>query len=155
MNRAERRRQERERGKKKTRLPAPLYLANKTAQQMAEATGAKIESINAWADIQREEIATELCKEFNDKLYTAENYITLANLLITIKSLNKTWGFTKSIQRFMENWNIAKEEVTRQGIEKTMIQVNREYGLDLEFDSFDIENFIKECEEKENERNQD
>ena len=50
----------------------------------------------------------------------------------------KTWGFTKSNQRFLENLNAAKEYIEEVGIEKAYQEAKETMGIELEFDSMNI-----------------
>ena len=49
-----------------------------------------------------------------------------------------TWGYTKANQRFLENLNPAKEYLERNGVEKVYKELNEQMGIELEFDSMDI-----------------
>ena len=62
----------------------------------------------------------------------------MANILITLVAIKMTWGYTKANQRLLENYNAATEYVSRNGIEKTYQELQKQMGIELEFDSMDI-----------------
>lgn len=89
MNRAERRRQQK--AAEKTRLNAPYNFSNLSLEQISKATGARVESLKLYL-MQREEemrkelykeISEELISESQEKLWKAEDYIAVANVLIS------------------------------------------------------------------------
>lgn len=144
MNRAERRRQQK--ATEKTRLNAPYNFSNFSLEQISKATGARVESLKLYL-MQREEemrkelykeISEELVSESQEKLWKAEDYIAVANVLISLFTIKKTWGFTKANQRFLENLNSAMEYVEKIGVEKAYQEVKETMGIELEFDSMDI-----------------
>nr|DAP77518.1 MAG TPA: hypothetical protein [Caudoviricetes sp.] len=144
MNRAERRRQQK--AAEKTCLNAPYNFSNFSLEQISKATGARVESLKLYL-MQREdemrkelhkEISEELISESQEKLWKAEDYIAVANVLISLFAIKKTWGFTKSNQRFLENLNSAKEHIEEVGIEKAYQEAKETMGIKIEFDSINI-----------------
>ena len=133
MNRAERRRQQK--ASEKTRLNAPYNFSNFKLEQISKATGARVETLKLYLmqreDEMRKEISEELIKELQEKLWKAEDYIAVANVLISLFAIKKTWRFTKSNQRFLEHI----EEV---GIEKAYQEAKETMGIKIEFDSINI-----------------
>lgn len=122
-------------------------------EKLANNIGLKVKQLEDWAAITEQEMHQKMfkdfCTEFNDRLYEAEGYVSLANIIISCIAIHMTWGYTKSISRFISNVNPAKEYVKRIGVRKALEQVRKEYDLDFEFDDFDIEDFIKRAEEAE------
>ena len=92
----------------KNSIPAPLNVTNFTMEQISRQTGVKIESLKAYLNAREQEIKEQLIKESQEKLWKAEDYIAVANILISVIAIKKAWGFKK------------------------------EMGLQIEFDSFDI-----------------
>ncbi len=144
MNRAERRRQQK--ATEKTRLNAPYNFSNFSLEQISKVTGARVESLKLYL-MQREEemrkelykeISEELVSESQEKLWKAEDYIAVANVLISLFAIKKTWKFTKSNQRFLENLNSAMEYVEKIGVEKAYQEAKETMGIELEFDSVNI-----------------
>lgn len=145
MNRAERRRQQK--ASEKTRLKAPYNFSNFSMEQISKVTGARVESLKLYLmqredemrkEIMRKEISEELISESQEKLWKAEDYIAVANVLISLFAIKKTWGFTKSNQRFLESLNSAKEHIEEVGIEKAYQEAKETMGIKLEFDSINI-----------------
>lgn len=122
----------------KSSIPAPLNVTNFTMEQISRQTGARIESLKAYLNAREQEIKEQLIKESQEKLWKAEDYIAVANVLISLFAIKKTWGFTKSNQRFLENINSAKEHIEEVGIEKAYQEVKETMGIKLEFDSINI-----------------
>ena len=191
--RAEKRRQEREQAKKIRRyLRPPMYIGNKSTEELAADLGLKKEELEEWTEMRSRELEElyqkrynalvdeyneslkkgneqynrnlrqfekDLKKEFsereeamitafNRKLLESENYICLINILIAIMTVHNTWGYTKAIGRYLDNWNETNDELKKTGARKMLEKVNEDFGLDLAFDSFEIEEFIKKCEKK-------
>ena len=136
MNRAERRRQQK--ATEKTRLSAPYNFSNLSLEQISKVTGARIESLKLYLEQREDEMREALIKESQEKLWKAEDYIAVANVLISLFAIKKTWGFTKSNQRFLENLNSAKEYIEEVGIEKAYQKAKETMEIELEFDSMDI-----------------
>lgn len=136
MNRAERRRQQK--AAEKSRNPIPYNFSNYSLEQISKTTGARIETLKLYLKQREDEMREELIKESQEKLWKAENYIAVANVLISLFAIKKTWGFTKSNQRFLENLNSAKEHIEEVGIEKAYQEVKETMGIKLEFDSINI-----------------
>ena len=140
MNRAERRRQQK--ASEKAFLNAPYNFSNFSLEQISKVTGARVESLKLYLmqreDEMRKEISEELISESQEKLWKAEDYIAVANVLISLFAIKKTWGFTKSNQRFLENLNSAKEYIEEVGIEKAYQEAKETMGIKLEFDSINI-----------------
>lgn len=136
MNRAERRRQQK--AAEKTRLNAPYNFSNFSLEQISKATGARVESLKLYLIQREDEMREALIKKSQEKLWKAEDYIAVANVLISLFAIKKTWGFTKSNQRFLENLNSAKEYIEEIGIEKAYQEAKETMEIELEFDSVDI-----------------
>lgn len=93
-----------------------------------------------------EDIMKDLIKDFNEQSYKAENWICLVNILITCLAIHKAWGYKAGIKKFLDRWNDAKAELNSLGVKAAMERVNS-FGLDFDFDSFEVEDFIRECAE--------
>lgn len=133
MNRAERRRQQK--AAEKSRDPIPYNFSNYSLEQISKTTGARVETLKLYLkqreDEIRKEISEELISESQEKLWKAEDYIAVANVLISLFAIKKTWGFTKSNQRFLENLNSAKEHIEEVGIEKHTRKQKKQWELNL------------------------
>ena len=135
MNRAERRRQQK--ASEKTHINAPYNFSNFSLEQISKVTGARVESLKLYLmqreDEMRKEISEKLISESQKKLWKAEDYIAVANVLISLFAIKKTWGFTKS-----NHLNSAKEHIEEVGIEKAYQEAKETMGIKLEFDSINI-----------------
>lgn len=133
----------------KSQIPAPMNPAGFTMEQISKNTGVRMESLKAYLNareqemreelaIESEKIRKELIKESQEKLLKAEDYIAVANIMISLIAIKKTWGFKKSNQRFIDNVNIAKDYLEKVGIEAAYKEIKDEMELTFEFDSIDI-----------------
>lgn len=136
MNRAERRRLEKQEAK--NTFPAPVNASNYSMEQLSSVTGVRIQSLMAWKDAREAEMLEGFTKEFQEKLFKAEDYIAVANILISLLAIKMTWGFTKANQRFIDNINPATEYLNRNGVQKVYRELSEQMGINLEFDSMDI-----------------
>ena len=136
MNRAERRRQQK--AAEKSRNPIPYNFSNYSLEQISKTTGARVETLKLYLKQREDEMREELIKESQEKLWKAEDYIAVANVLISLFAIKKTWKFTKANQRFLENLNSAMEYVEKIGVEKAYQEAKETMGIELEFDSMDI-----------------
>lgn len=117
---------------------APLNVSNFTTQQMANITGAKVDSLKFWCATREKEYENFYAEQAREKLLKAEDYIAVANVLISLLAIKMTWGFTKANQKFLENLNPAKEYLERNGVEKVYQELHKQMGIELLFDSMDI-----------------
>lgn len=140
MNRAERRRMQKQ-AVKNNRV-VPLMVVNQTDEQVAAQTGVKITQLKSYLSAREEEIKKAAVLEAQEKLWKAEDYIAVANILISIyaiKMSRKNREHTKDlINRMLENLNPAREYVDRVGIQKAYEQAHEDFGIELEFDSMDM-----------------
>lgn len=136
MNRAERRRQQKV--AEKSRIPIPYTFSNFSLEQISKTTGARVETLKLYLKQREDEMRKELIKESQEKLWKAEDYIAVANILISLYAIKMTWGFTKANQRFLDNMNSAKEYVERVGVEQAYKECHNLMDINIGFDSFDI-----------------
>jgi hypothetical protein len=122
----------------KNSIPAPLNVTNFTMEQISRQTGVRIESLKTYLNAREQEIKEQLIKESQEKLWKAEDYIAVANIMISLIAIKKTWGFKKSNQRFIENIEAATEYLEKVGIEAAYKEIKDEMELTFEFDSIDI-----------------
>lgn len=141
-NRAERRRAERESKKvsatAKIVSSVPLNIANYNMQQISSLTGVKVDSLKVWIAARDKELHQAYTEEFQKKLLKAEDYIAVANILISLLAIKMTWGFTRANQKFVGNINAATEYLNRNGVEKVYKELHNQMGVTFEFDSIDI-----------------
>lgn len=65
-------------------IPAPLNITGFTMEQASRQTGVRIESLKTYLDSKEQEIREQLIKESQEKLWKAEDYIAVANILISV-----------------------------------------------------------------------
>lgn len=154
-NRAERRRAERENSKAAKHISVanvmsvsnvqakqakiiPLNIAGYSIQQISSLTGARVDSLKTWIAARDEELHQTYLEEFQGKLWKAEDYIAVANVLISLLAIKMSWGFTKANQKFVSNLNAATEYLNRNGVEKVYQELHEQMDVTFEFDSIDI-----------------
>ena len=123
---------------KKNSIPAPLNVTNFTMEQISRHTGVRIESLKTYLNAREQEIKEQLIKESQEKLWKAEDYIAVANILISVIAIKKAWGFKKANQNFIDKITEAEKYVEEVGVEAAYKEIKEEMGLQIEFDSFDI-----------------
>lgn len=136
MNRAERRRIKKYAAKNV--LSVPGNIGNYSIDQISKVAGTRIQSLMAWREAREVEMFEGFTKEFQQKLFKAEDYIAVANILISLLAIKMTWGFTKANQKFVGNINAATEYLNRNGVEKVYKELSEQMEIELEFDSIDI-----------------
>ena len=143
MTRAERRRQARMQEK----CQVPLNL-NLTVAQVAGMTGQQTSVLQTYLkrmEQQTTEIVTDaVILEAQEKLARAEDYITAANIIISLYAIKMTWGFTKANKRFLDNYNAAKDYVDRVGIAKAYEFAQKDMEIDIEFEDLANYNIYEE-----------
>lgn len=76
----------------KDSIPAPLNVTNFTMEQISRQTGVRIESLKAYLNAREQEIKEQLIKESQEKLWKAEDYIAVANIMISLIAIKKNMG---------------------------------------------------------------
>ena len=76
-------------------IPAPLNITGFTMEQASRQTGVRIESLKTYLDSKEQEIREQLIKESQEKLWKAEDYIAVANILISVIAIKKAWDSRK------------------------------------------------------------
>lgn len=139
MNREERRKCGKQTKKNKTQVPLNVLSSE---HQIANSTGVKIDNLKAYLSERENEIRKAAIMESQEKLWKAEDYIAVANVLISVYAvkMSRSKGeHTKDlINRMINNLNAAKEYVEKTGIEKAYEYAKQDFGISLEFDSMDI-----------------
>lgn len=91
-------------------------------------------------------VSTEAAKLNQEMLYDAEDYMAIANIVIFLYSVKKTFGNLKTVQKGMQklldNYNEAAEYVDEIGIREAYEQLHDEYGVELMFNDFDLSTFF-------------
>lgn len=144
MGRAENRRKQREEEaqRKKGRnagIPlAPVRLTNLQVQEVANLTGTKIAVLEQWRKEQTEEIRKAAILEAQEKLDRAEEYITLCNIITSLKSL-EGFRYAKAAANYMVEHYSENVAASEQGnIRKAYEELHDLWGIELEFDEPDL-----------------
>ena len=150
MSRAELRRQERsqkkDRKKAETLLkqagfpafqmpPAPMRTSNLSVQEVANLTGAKVAVLEQWRREQTEEIKKACMVEAQEKLDKAEEYSTLCNIITSLKALDGFRYGKAAAAHLLEHYSECVETAEKQNIRKTYEELHEKWGIELEFDS--------------------
>ena len=91
-------------------------------------------------------VSLEAAKLNQEMLYDAEDYMAIANIIIFLYSVKKTFGNLKTVQKGMQklldNYNEAAEYVDEIGIREAYEKLHDEYGVELMFNDFDVSTFF-------------
>lgn len=144
MGRAENRRKQREEEaqRKKGRnagIPlAPVRLTNLQIQEVANLTGTKIAALEQWKKEQTEEIRKAAILETQEKLDRAEEYISLCNILTSLKAL-EGFRYAKAAANYMVEHYPESAVSSNPGIaRKTYEELHEKWGVEIEFDEPDL-----------------
>lgn len=145
MSRAEMRRQQRENAKalnviKKAGFPcfkaplAPMRMTGLSDQELSNMTGVKIGALEQWRKEQTEQIRKAAIAEAQEKLDQAENFITLCNVITSLKAL-EGFRYGKAAAAYMlEHYSESVVTSERQNIRNTYQELHDKWGIEIEFD---------------------
>lgn len=145
--RSELRRIQREAEKKQKRVEntiqnLPLNVLSCSEEQVMRNFNLSTYELKTYLERMEKQIKTDLIAEYQEKLYMAEDYIAVGYLVTVIYALKmsrKSHERTKDlIQRMLDNLNVATEYVERIGIQKAYKDAHEDFGINIEFDSIDI-----------------
>lgn len=120
--------------------------ASMSLAQVSDATGVKVKILTDYLKEKEKEITDALIVESQEKLWKAEDYIAVANIIMAILAVKKTYktekrgvlGWKRVAYGMTEHLNWAQEEINRLGIEKIYKQISEETDVQIEFDSMDL-----------------
>lgn len=115
-----------------------VNIGGMTLYNLSRQTGAKVETLKQYLDAREEEITALLIKEAQEKLLKAEDYVTVSNVLCSMWAINETWGYTKAIQRYVDNYNNAVRKLNEIGVQEMYRILNELTGVEIEFDNIDL-----------------
>lgn len=118
--------------KSKKLNPGALNITGFTMEQASRQTGVRIESLKMYLDSKEQEIREQLIKESQEKLWKAEDYIAVANILISVIAIKKAWGFKKANQNFIDKITEAERYVEEIGVEAAYKEIKEEMGLQID-----------------------
>lgn len=136
--------------RKSTPIPTAALgnVANYSTELLAKTLGTKAYMLDMWIKAREQEMDEAYAKKYLEKLKRAEDSAAFVNLLITMYAVKMTWGYTKAIQRLIDNLNPAHEYIRRIGLRAATEQITKETGIDVDFDDFEIEQEVAELARK-------
>ena len=153
MGRAELRRQAKSRKKEQEKIskvlknagfpefqlpPAPLKTTNLSTAEVANLTGTKIAVLEQWRKEQTEEIRKACIMEAQEKLDQAENFITLCNVITSLKAL-EGFRYAKAAAGYLlEHYSESVAASEKQNIQKTYRELSEKWGIEMEFEDPDL-----------------
>ena len=113
-----------------------------SAEKVAEVTKARIETLTQWLEARSDEMQEEMSGNMARLLWEAEDYMASANMVVMLYAVSQVFGDLKTINRRMsqlvEAINPAIDHVDDVGIKAAYEALERDMGISLEFDDFDI-----------------
>ena len=118
--------------------PKTVSIGGMTIYDVSRETGAKIETLKRHLKARENEIFEGVRKEAQNNILKAEDYITVSNILCSMWAIHETWGYTKSIQRFIDNYNAASQALNKMGVQGMYNMLHEMTGVEIEFDNVDL-----------------
>lgn len=150
MGRAELRRQAKSRKKEQEKIskvlknagfpefqlpPAPLKTTHLSIPEAAKLTGSKIAVQEQWRKEQTEEIRKACIMEAQEKLDQAENFITLCNIITSLKAL-EGFRYAKAAAGYLlEHYSESVVALEKQNIQETYQELSEKWGIEMEFEA--------------------
>ena len=75
--------------------PKTVSIGGMTIYDVSRETGTKVETLKRYLEAREQEILNGVCKEAQDKILKAEDYITVSNILCSMWTIHETWGVHK------------------------------------------------------------
>ena len=153
MSRAEQRRKQREQKKADKQMnavlrqagfpefqlpPAPMRTTNLSDREVANITGTKIAVLEQWRREQTEEIKKACIAEAQEKLDTAETFITVSNIIVTLSALEGFHWAKSASNWILEHYQEHLDKVTKENIRETYEKLHKKWGIEMEFDVPDL-----------------
>lgn len=118
--------------------PKTVSIGGMTIYDVSRETGTKIETLKRYLKARENEIFEGVRKEAQEKILKAEDYITVSNILCSMWAIHETWGYTKAIQRYIDNYNASVQKLNEMGVQAMYEELRRITGVEIEFDSVDL-----------------
>lgn len=153
MGRAELRRQAKSRKKEQEKIskvlknagfpefqlpPAPLKTTNLSDREVANITGTKIAVLEQWRKEQTEEIKKACILEAQEKLDKAENFITLCNIITSLKALEGFRYGRAAAEHMLSHYSESVVASEKNNIQTTYKELQDKWGIKLEFEDPDL-----------------
>lgn len=101
-------------------------------------TGTKIAVLEQWRKEQTEEIRKACIMEAQEKLDQAENFITLCNIITSLKAL-EGFRYAKAAAGYLlEHYSESVVASEKQNIQKTYRELSEKWGIEMEFEDPDL-----------------
>lgn len=111
-------------------------------QQVQKDFGLSVTQLKFYLEKMEREIKEDYQKQYQEKLLKSQDYIAVAYVLIAIYAIKlsrKKYEHTKDlVDRFMDNIGEATHYLETVGVEEAYKGIQEEFGIDIEFDSVDI-----------------
>ena len=105
---------------------------------MANLTGTKIAVLEQWRKEQTEEIRKACIMEAQEKLDQAENFITLCNVITSLKAL-EGFRYAKAAAGYLlEHYSESVVASEKQNIQETYRELSENGELKMEFEAPDL-----------------
>lgn len=118
--------------------PRTVSIGGMTIYDVSRETGTKIETLKRYLKARENEIFEGVRKEAQENILKAEDYITVSNILCSMWAIHETWGYTKAIQHYLDNYNAAVQKLNDTGVQNMYQELHKITGAEIEFDSVDI-----------------
>ena len=118
--------------------PKTVSIGGMTIYDVSRETGAKIETLKRYLKARENEIFEGVRKEAQNNILKAEDCITVSNSICSMWAIHETWGYTKSIQRFIDNYNAASQALNKMGVQGMYNMLHEMTGVEIEFDNVDL-----------------
>ena len=118
--------------------PAPMRTMNLSDHEVASITGTKIAVLEQWRREQTEEIKKACIAEAQEKLDTAETFITVSNIIVTLSALEGFHWAKSASNWILEHYQEHLDKVTKENIRETYEKLHEKWGIEMEFDVPDL-----------------
>lgn len=106
---------------------------------LSEAFGISFDDImRQFLEIRENAYRMAAANELIEMVRKAECEACAYNVLAAVYSINMTWGFTKAVNRFMENLNAALDYIQKIGFRAAYEQAQKKMGIIIEFDDEEL-----------------
>lgn len=115
--------------------PAPLKTTHLSIPEAVKLTGSKIAVLEQWRKEQTEEIRKACIMEAQEKLDQAENFITLCNIITSLKAL-EGFRYAKAAAGYLlEHYSESVVALEKQNIQETYRELSDKWGIEMEFEA--------------------
>lgn len=109
--------------------PAPMRTNKLSIQEVSNLTGTKVAVLEQWRKEQIEEIKKACIVESQERLDVAENFITLSNVIASLKALDGFRYAKSAALHMLKHFNDCIESVKEENVQQTYKELNEKWGL--------------------------